>query len=151
MAKSVLLARPHPFIAAEMKPLLEQCGYAAVKLENLADLTVQAKNSAGVVISLAVSSSLGETAADVFTRLRQGVPRIPVLFAAMLPLDKAQSSLERLAKQAGVQATILGVAAGNANAAALGNPNTFLYISKDDLADPARRAIASRMVQRHFR
>ncbi|NMM27768.1 MAG: hypothetical protein HHJ12_10895 [Glaciimonas sp.] len=151
MAKTVLLARPHPFIIAEMKPLLEYCGYAAAKLENLADLAVQAKSSAGVVISLAVSSSLGETAAEVFIRLRQGVPRIPVLFAAMLPLDKALSSLERLAKQTGVQATILGVAAGNENAVALGKPETFLYISKDDLTEAPRRVIASRMIQRHFR
>lgn len=151
MAKTVLLARPHPFIVAEMKPLLEHSGYAPAKLENLVDLAVQARSSAGVVISLAVSSSLGETAVEVFTRLRQGVPHIPVLFAAMLPLYKAQSSLEWLAKQAGTQATVLGVAAGNENAAALGKPDTFLYISKDDLANPTHRAIASRMVQRHFR
>lgn len=151
MTKTVLLARPHPFIVAEMKPLLEYSGYAAAKLENLADLATQARSSAGVVISLAVSSSVGESAAEVFTQIRQGVPRVPVLFAAMLPLDKIQSSLERLAKHAGVQATILGVAAGNENAAALGKPETFLYISKDDLTDTTRRAIASRMVQRHFR
>jgi len=151
MTKTVLLARPHPFIVAEMKPFLEHGGYAVAKLENQTNLATQARSSAGVVISLAVSSSAGESADDVFTRLRQGAPRIPVLFAAMLALDKIQSSLELLAKKAGVQATILGVAAGNENAAALGKPETFLYISKDDLADTARRAIASRMVQRHFR
>lgn len=50
-----------------------------------------------------------------------------------------------------MEATILDVAAGNENAAALGKPETFLYISKDDLAATARRAMASRMVQRHFR
>lgn len=151
MAKTVLLARPHPFIVAEMKPFLEHSGYLAAKLESLADLATQARSSAGVVISLAVSSSLGETAAEVFTRLRQAAPRAPVLFAAMLGFDKSQDSLERLAKNAGIQATILGVATGNENVAALGKSDTFLYISKDDLADTTRRAIASRMVQRHFR
>lgn len=149
MAKTVLLARPHPFIVAEMKPFLEHSGYLAAKLESLADLAAQARSSAGVVISLAVSSSLGETAAEVFTRLRQAAPRAPVLFAAMLGFDKSQDSLER--KNAGIHATILGVATGNESAAALGKPDTFLYISKDDLADATRRAIASRMVQRHFR
>lgn len=69
----------------------------------------------------------------------------------MLGFDKSKGSLERLAKTVGIQATILGVAAENANAAALGNPDTFLYISKDDLADPTQRAIALWMVQRHFR
>lgn len=151
MGKTVLLARPHPFIVAEMKPLLEHSGYVAIKLESLNDLPAQARTSVGVVISLAVSSSLGESAAEIFTRLRQETLRVPVLFAAILPLNKNQGSLERLAKNAGVQATIIGVAAGNENAAALGKTDTFLYISKDDLADPASRAIASRMVQRHFR
>ena len=116
----------HPFIVAEMKPLLEHSGYAAAKPESLTDFAAQARTSAGVVISLAVPSSLGESAAEVFTRLRREVPHVPVLFAAMLPLD---------------------VVAGNENAAALGKPETFLY----DLADTGRRAIGSRMVQRHFR
>lgn len=151
MSKTVLLARPHPFIVAEMKPFLEHAGYAAAKLESLDDLTTRARTSAGAVISLAISSSLGESADDIFARLRQEAPRVPVLFAAMLGFDQSQRNLERLAKQAGVQATIIGAAAGNENAAALGKPDTFLYISKDDLADPARRAIAARMVQRHFR
>lgn len=151
MTKTVLLARPHPFIVAEMKPFLEHGGYAAAKLENLADLAMQASSSAGVVISLAISSSIGASAYEIFSQLRQGAPRTPVLFAAMLDFEASKGNLGRLAEQAGIQATILGVAAGNESAAALGKPDTFLYISKDDLADPARRAIASRMVQRHFR
>lgn len=151
MTKSILLARPHPFIVAEMKPFLEQGGYAAAKLDNLADLAMQARNSAGVVISMAVSSSLGKSAAETFTQLRQDVPHVPVMFAAILPFDESMVGLKRLAEHAGVQATSLGVAAGNENAAVLGKPDTFLYISKDDLVDPMRRAIALRMVRRHFR
>ncbi|MBC3884063.1 hypothetical protein [Undibacterium griseum] len=151
MIKSVLLARPHPFISSEMKPFLEYSGYAAVKLENLADFTTQAKSSSGVVISMAVSSSLGKSAAETFIQLRQEISRVPVMFASILPFDESLAGLKRLAEHAGIQATIVGVSAGNENAAALGKPDTFLYISKDDLADPARRAIASRMTQRHFR
>lgn len=151
MTKTVLLARPHPFIVAEMRPFLEQGGYAAAKLENIADLATQTRSSVGVVISMAASSSLGKSAAETFTQLRQDVPRVPVMFAAILSFDASLSGLKRIAEHAGVQATILGVSAGNENAAALGKPDTFLYISKDDLADPALRAIASRMVQRHFR
>ena len=150
MTKTVLLARPHPFIVAEMRPFLEQGGYAAAKLESLADLAAQARSSVGVVISLAVSSSLGETAGEVFARLRQEVAR-PVVFAAILTFDQSKAGLDRLAEHANVDATILGVSSANENAAALGRPDTFLYISKEDLVDPTRRAIASRMVQRHFR
>lgn len=151
MAKSILLARPHPFIVAEMKPFLEHGGYAAAKLENIANLATQVRSSVGVVISMAVSSSLGKSAAETFTQLRQEFPHVPVMFAAILPFDESMAGLKRLAEHAGVQATILGVATENERATALGKPDTFLYISKDDLADPTRRAIASRMVQRHFR
>jgi len=150
MRKTVLLARPHPFIVAEMKPFLEHGGYDAIKLENLADLAIQARSSAGVVISLAVSSSLGESAQEVLTRLRQTAPDVPVLFAGMLALDKSTPSLLRLAQHMGVEVTIAGVAPGFEHAIALGKPQTFVYLSKDDLADAARRAIAQRMVQRHF-
>lgn len=150
MRKTVLLARPHPFIVAEMKPFLEHGGFDAVKLGNLAELENRARSSAGVVISLAVSSALGESAQEVFTRLRQAAPEVPVLFAAMLALDKSAPSLERLALHAGIEATIVGVASGHEHAAALGKPQTFLYLSKDDLADAPRRALALRLVQRHF-
>lgn len=112
---------------------------------------MQARSSAGVVISMAVSSPLGKSAAETFTQLRQDVPHVPVMFAAILPFDESMTGLKRLAEHAGVRATILGVSAGNESAAALGKPDTFLYISKDDLADPTRRAIVLRMVQRHFR
>lgn len=151
MAKTVLLARPHPFIVSEMKPFLEQAGYEVTKLETLSDLALGAKNSQGVVISFAVSSSVGESAEDVFLQLRQSVPRVPVLFAALLPFEKYRSSLERVAKQAGIHATILGVDTQNENLSSLGSPETFLYISKDDLADATRRELALKLVQRHFR
>lgn len=150
MRKTVLLARPHPFIVAEMKPFLEHCGYDAIKLENLADLATQARGSAGVVISLAVSSSLGESALEVFMRLRQAAPDVPVMFAAMLALDKSTPGLVRLALHTGIDATIIGVTSGNEQTAALGQPQTFLYLSKDDLADATRRALALRLIQRHF-
>lgn len=151
MTKNVLLARPHPFIVAEMKPFFEAGGYTANKLENMTDLLMQEKNSVGAVISLAISSSVGVSAFDVFSQLRRDAPRTPVLFAAMLDFDASKNNLTRLAEQSGIQATILGMVACNESASALGKPDTFLYISKDDLADPARRVIASRMIQRHFR
>lgn len=66
-------------------------------------------------------------------------------------LDKSQGSLQRLAKQIAFRLTILGVALETENAGVLGKSDTFLYISKGDLADAARRTIASRMVLRHFR
>jgi DNA-binding NarL/FixJ family response regulator len=151
MSKNILLARPHPFIVSEMKPFLEHAGYTTTKLDSLQALPEEGINDAGAVISLAVSSSTGASAVETFARLRRVAPHVPVMFASMLEFVDSRSGLERLAENAGVKATLLGVAAGNDSTIALGKPGTFLYISKADLADPARRALASRMIQRHFR
>lgn len=151
MSKTVLIARPHTFIVAVMKPFLEENGYATDKLEHISGLQSQSTGVAGAVISLALSSSIVESAEEVFLKLKSMAPRIPVLFAAMLSLEQARPALERIAKQAGLQANILGVEATSAAAAQLGRQETFLYLSKDDLTFPERRAIAARLIQRHFR
>lgn len=117
----------------------------------ISGLQSQSTGAAGAVISLALSSSIIESAEEVFLKLKSMAPRTPVLFAAMLSLEQARPALERIAKQAGLQANILGVEATSAAAAQLGRQETFLYLSKDDLTFPERRATAARLVQRHFR
>ncbi|OHC75761.1 MAG: hypothetical protein A3H24_06380 [Rhodoferax sp. RIFCSPLOWO2_12_FULL_60_11] len=151
MSKTVLIARPHTFIVAVMKPFLEENGYATDKLEHISGLQSQSTGAAGAVISLALSSSIVESAEEVFLKLKSMAPRTPVLFAAMLSLEQARPALERIAKQAGLQANVLGVDATSAAAAQLGRQETFLYLSKDDLTFPERRATAARLIQRHFR
>lgn len=151
MSKTILIARPHTFIVSVMKPFLEECGYGTDKLEHISSLPAQSAGAAGAVISLALSSSIAESAQDVFLQLRRAAPRVPVLFAAMLKPEQARPALERIAKQAGIQASILGVDASPATTGSLGKQETFLYFSKDDLTAPARRVIAARLIQRHFR
>lgn len=150
MAKSVLIARPHPFIVTEMTPFLAQAGYNITKLNSLSYLRQQASSSAGTVISLAVTSSVNESAEDIFNHLYLNASRCPVVFAAMLPLNKVRTSIERIVQNAGMPATTLSVSLDNMNSVSLGKPETFLYISKDDLVDSHRRQIASHMIQRHF-
>lgn len=134
-----------------MKPFLEEGGYAIDRLAHISGLSTQSAEAAGVVISLALSSTIAESAAEVFLQLRRAAPRVPVLFAAMLSLAQARPALERIAQQAGIQALILGVDATPAGSAQWGRPETFLYLSKDDLTSPERRAIAAGLIQRHFR
>ncbi|MDT8383254.1 MAG: hypothetical protein RRB22_02465 [Gammaproteobacteria bacterium] len=148
--RQVLLARPHPFIVAEMLPLLTQGGYSAVKLERLADLPQQAKGAKGAVISLALASSIAESPEQVFAKLRRSAPSVPVLFAAMLDYSMVSRKLEDIAQHAGVRATIIDIEGAGKNPAALGKPQTFLYVSKDDLALPQRKALTARMILQHF-
>lgn len=151
MAKTVLLARPHPFIVSEMKPFLEQGGFAVKKSEGFSGLSSSVAGISGAIISLAVTSSVTGTPEAVFAEIRRVAPRAPVLFAAMLDFAKMRDELERLSKSSGIEATILGVDPVSEGHPALGKPNTFLYLSKDDLTVPERRVIAAKVVQRHFR
>lgn len=151
MSKTVLIARPHTFIVSAMKPFLEEGGFGTDKLEHISGLSSQTAGISGAVISLALSSSITESAEEVFLKLKSAAPRVPVVFAAMLSFELARPALERIAKQAGIQATITGLDPTPVVAAQLGRPETFLYLSKDDLTSPERRAAAARLIQRHFR
>ncbi|OGB49811.1 MAG: hypothetical protein A2535_00550 [Burkholderiales bacterium RIFOXYD2_FULL_59_8] len=134
-----------------MKPFLEECGYGTDKLEHISGLFDQTVGISGAVISLALSSSITESADEVFLKLKRLAPRVPVLFAAMLSLEQARPALERIAKQAKLQVNITGIDPTPVAAAQLGRQETFLYVSKEDLTSPARRSTAERLIQRHFR
>ncbi|MDZ7863965.1 hypothetical protein [Acidovorax sp.] len=149
MSKNILLARPHPFIVAEMKPFLEENGYTLAKLEVISNMATLAPKAGGAVISMALSSSIPESAEEVFQQLRQSAPAVPVVFASMLSLDMARPGLERMAALCRVNASIAGID-NEGTVSQWGRPDTFLYFSKDDLAIPARRAIAARILKRHF-
>jgi hypothetical protein len=150
MSKTILLARPHPFIVAEMRPLLEQSGYTISKLEKLADLTTLARGASGAVISLALASPIPESVEEVFMKLQHIAPNLPVLFASLLDLNVVSRNIEEIGRKAGIHPTILGVVPGSDNSPALGKHETFLYIGKNDMAVPERRALAARLIQRHF-
>ena len=151
MSKIVLIARPHTFIVSTMKPFLEEGGFGTDKLEHISGLSSQTSGIAGAVISLALSSSITDSAEEVFQKLKSEAPRVPVVFVAMLSFEHARPALERIAKQAGMQAVITGIDPTPAVAAQLGRQETFLYLSKDDLISPERRANSARLIQRHFR
>ncbi|MFN3915825.1 MAG: hypothetical protein ACK4K3_13055 [Aquabacterium sp.] len=156
MSKSVLLARPHPFIVNEMRPWLETAGFSVIKPETAADVAQRAQSCSRAVVSLALSSPVGLTPEEVVHILLKEAPSARSLFAALLPFDKARPALEKLAhlvatSQGGRSASLVDIgSADTAAAAALGRNTTLAYIAKDDLANEARRALAAKHLGRHF-
>jgi hypothetical protein len=148
--KEVLLARPHPFIVAEMVPFLTQLGFTPVRLHSVAELAAATPRAVGAVISLAVGSTIPESAAEVLTALRRHDVRIPLLFASLLDFDTARSVLAGLAEKTGVGAKLIGVGAADSHDRDLGKPETFLYVAKSDVETPAQRELVGRMLLRHF-
>jgi len=150
MSKTVLLARPHPFIVTEMKPFLADGGYTVAGLDQGRDMASQAKQCAGAVISLAVTSSVAASAEDIWARLRKEAPATSIVFASLLPFDKVKSRLDHLIGAKDGLAVAIGVNPAQAMPAELGRTNSYLYIGRDDLVLPDRRAFALRMIQRHL-
>lgn len=151
MPSTVLIARPHPFIVSSMKPFLEEMGYSVTKLDRVSELAEPAPRASGVVISLALSSPIPESAEEVFSQLRRVAPHTPVLFASMLNADLAAHSLEQISKRHGFQALVISANSPATAWAGLGKQETFLYLSKEDIEAQASRSLLQQMVQRHFR
>ncbi|MCT8125044.1 hypothetical protein H1D31_03180 [Alishewanella sp. BS5-314] len=145
----ILLARPHPFIVSEMLPFLQQNNIAAEKLERLAELEHKIVRSKAAVISLALSSPLPESAEQVLAAIKQLNPRLPLVFASMLPLERVQRQLLQLLQPYDAAPAILAVGSV-VGMATPGRSNTALYFSKDDLADPQIRSAFAKLLQAHI-
>lgn len=149
--RKVLLARPHAFIVAEMRPLLEHAGFIPTPLSTLSQLAESGAHGArGAVISVALSSSMPESAATVFAALRKHAPRMPVAFAGLADFDSARHTIARIVQSLAPQAVILPIEAGETRPAGLGQPDVFIYIQKDNLKTPEGLAQTERILQRHF-
>jgi len=148
--REILLARPHPFIVAEMAPFLVQLGFTPVRLNSVAELAVAMPRPVGAVIALAVGSTIPESAAQVFTVLRRHHARMPVLFVSLLDFDTARSVLAGLAGKTEVGAKLIAASSIDSHDHDLGKPDTFLYVAKSDLETPEQRELVGQMLLRHF-
>lgn len=119
-------------------------------LAELIDLPSSTTGVADTIISLAVVSSTGESARTVFTALQKSAPRLLIQFN-----HHRFYGSEELAGASGQGCGFrardaLGVDAANQLNPALGKPDAFLFLNKDDLGSPERRALATRIIRRHF-
>jgi len=151
MTKQVLLARPHPFIVSKMTPFLERNGFSPVKLGSLSELSkLRSIPLSGAIISIAVQSSIDDTAEAVLVAIRKQFPHLPVAFAGLLEMTMASNTIKHMLLQTIEMPNILAVEAGNERHVGLGNENSFIYIRHDDLSTPDAEKITAQMLQRHF-
>ncbi|WKT60399.1 hypothetical protein Q2E61_16035 [Microbulbifer thermotolerans] len=150
MMKNVLLARPHPFIVQEMKPLLEQCHYSVLKPDCFADIGAQAKRSGAALISLAVVSSIDASVEKVVDSVLDINPKLPIIFAALLPFDVAATTIADLLDKKGINAQIVGVSNSDQYGSLERVDTPVLYLSKSDLTDQKRREITKQLLLRHI-
>lgn len=151
MTKSILLARPHPFIVSDMKPFLEALRFKVNALNDVSELTQRAAGTSGAIISLALVSTISESANEVFVNLRNRHPKLPVVFAGLVEFPATLINLEKMGEAVGISPVLLGADAKHVDHPSLGLERTFLYLSKADLTEPSRRAAAGKLIERHFR
>ncbi|GHG60713.1 hypothetical protein GCM10010919_04380 [Alishewanella longhuensis] len=146
----ILLARPHPFIVSEMVPFLQQNKIQAQKLEQLSELDTKLNQSKAAVISLALSSPLAATAEEVLAAIKQRAPRMPLVFASMLPLERVQKQLLQILQPYFNSPVLLAVDT-RVGVAEPTSTNTVLYFSKADLADMQKRNTFAKLLHGHAR
>lgn len=149
MSKTVLLARPHPFIVQEMKPLLEQCGYGVLKPGSLGDIDTHVNACDAAVISLAIISDIAASADDVTANIHRKNPGMPLIFASLLPFERAVAAISGLFGKLGIEAQVVGVSS-SISTTSTSSALSVLYLAKDELSDPAKREQVKRLLRRHI-
>lgn len=151
MKNQILLARPHPFIVSEMIPFLEQTGFSPLPIKDISQLAGLASSSfGGAIISLAVQSTINESAEMVFEAIRKQFPYLPVVFAGMLDTTMASKAIKRMFPESIGKCQVIAVEKNNERSNDLGQPSTFIYIRNTDLFAPDTARIAAMMLKRHF-
>jgi len=151
MSKQVLLARPHPFIVSEMGPFLEQNAFSPQQLGKLSELfRLSSSKLSGVIISLAVQSSVAETAEMMFAAIRKQFSHLSVAFAGLLDVPMASNTIKHMLPQPAGTFHIIGVETGNDHRTELGQATTFVYLRNSDLSTPDKAKTAAQILQRHF-
>lgn len=148
VSKTVLLARPHPFIVQEMKPLLEQCGFGVLKPDSFADLDTQARRCNAAVISLALISDIEASAEDVMASIHRVNPKLPIIFASLLPFERAVSTISGLLDKLRVDARVIGVSNSTDSPQSPTTTLSVLYLAKEDLTNPVVRERARQLLLR---
>lgn len=152
IVKRVLLARPHSFIVAEMRPFLERTGYQPTKLENIDDMYPgKLGQFNGAIISMAVVSTIAAKPAEVFSVLRKNYPTLPVVFAGLTDFQSTMPGIERMVRGLHPSAEILPISSLAETHHRLGAHDIFLFMNKDDLTDDSGDGLAERTLRRHFK
>lgn len=146
----VILARPHPFIADDMKALLSRNGYTPMAIADLNIIkTLPRETIKGAVISTSVVAE-GGNIEKVFEKVRRKLPGIPIVFATLLEPDHAISLLKADLAAYFDAPEFIPINSLSIDHAALGTANGYVVIHKDQIADAIASRYADRIIPKHF-
>jgi hypothetical protein len=131
MQKSILLARPHPFIVNEMKPLLTQAGFDIKGVINDAALAnIEMASCSAALISLAVVSPVTMSPPQVLELLKAKKFNGKLIFAGLVPFERVEGNLKQFLAETGWNIEAPALCSAHAIDCSAG------YIQQSDLAAP---------------
>lgn len=129
MRKTILLARPHPFIVNEMKPLLLQAGFDVKGISSDSALTESRSSSyPAAVISLAVVSPVSQSPQQVLAWLKTQQFSGKFIFAGLIPFERVENNLKQFLTETGWNAEVQALSSPTAQ------HSPGIYIQQSDLA-----------------
>jgi hypothetical protein len=136
----VLLARPHDFVVDAVRDALAALQLQPVVLAHLEDLrSLQAAEFSGAVISIAPTSSVRASVAEVFQRVRASWPTTPLVFTGLSSLASARL---------GTRAELPGLELFGAHETP--SPGAALYLSNTDLLQTRAAALKALAAHLHL-
>ncbi len=133
-----------------MVPFLAEARCVTSRLPAMEEVAEFAAAADDAIISLGLASDTEASAEQELRAVRSPAPGLKLVFASLLKFDAAFPSLARLVREAHVLASVID-AGTPTTLSGLGHSDTFVYVAKTDLDDPARRLNVVRVLRRHFR
>ncbi|CAA0106933.1 Uncharacterised protein [BD1-7 clade bacterium] len=146
--KTIILARPHPFIVDDMTAFLAGQGYDPLVCRE--DNTLERADTTiahGAVVSTALNAMVSYSVRETIDILHQKKPDLPIVLATLLSVELAEKQFNATIAKEGEK--LITCDRGSLTSPWLGTPNGYLLLTRDDLLNNS--ALVQPLIERHFR
>ncbi len=146
MSKTILFLRPHPFVADTFAQTFRKLGFNSIKFTDGHDFERYAselRHAAGAVVSLALASTVPQSAEEIIAELRRRSPTMPLMLTGLADIGSLTKTAHTLLPTARFHTA-------DSYSGALKDPRTdVLIVRRDDLIQPERASRLEALLMRH--
>lgn len=151
MKETVLLARPHQMIVADMKRFLCGIGFSPEPVNDIQELRdFDIKRAVGSVISMTSVSAEEFSIRNVFKEVRRQEPNLPIIFSTLMDFPMAERVLKGYVGPMVEGLRILPVSAATLQEPDLGSTNVMVCVLKNQIKDADVSELTRDIFLRHF-
>jgi hypothetical protein len=146
MSKTILFLRPHPFVADSLAQTFGKLGFSSIKFTDAHDFerhAAELRHAAGAVVSLALTSTVAQSAEEMIGELYRRSPTMPLVLTGLADIN----SLTKTARIFLPRAQFHTI---DSSPSALREPGRdVLIVRRDDLIQPDRASRLAALILRH--